>query len=414
MKSEYSLPAPSEVSRKQTWAFSRGVATLFGALYVFYALTLDPPLSPPSLIFFTVLSVTLAIGYLLLTPRGLTLPRGPGAPVRIQFPLLTVAWALAFFLVLRGETAIYFHLALFDEYISLALFHSRRWAFGWVGALGSVMTLAHWSVFGWPEALSPLLDTLPTYLLVCGVAELVVRLWEAREKAETLTTQLRSAYQQLQDYTSKAETLAVSQERARLAHEIHDSMGHTLTALGIQLELLHRLPADQDEARRQALERARRLAVDAQVEVWRAVQALCPPPLETLALPEAMTQLVEDFVQRAKRPVTWEIQGQQRPLPASSALALYRALQEALTNVQRHAPDAKQVTATLRYGDQMVWLNVENGASGETPVTAFKEGFGLRGLRERAESLGGDFRASPTPEGGFRLTVGVPLPPPET
>ena len=408
MMTEGPPPPLSEASRREAQIFGLGAAMLFGALFVFYALTLEPPLSPLAVGAFGLLSLALAVGYIVVIPQTIKLPRGPGVPVRLQPSFLTLAWALAFFWLLRGETAIYFALALFDEYTSLALFHGRRWALGWVGVLMGTMIPAHMALLGWPRGMSLFVRDLPTYLLVCGVAELVVRLWEAREHAEALATELEEAYRQLQDYTAKAEALAVSQERTRLAHEIHDAMGHTLTALGLQLELLHRLPPQEDEARRRALARARRLVADAQAEVWRAVQALRPPPLETLTLPEALKQLVANFVQRARRPVGWEVQGQPRPLPEAEALAMYRALQEGLTNVQRHAPDAARITATLRYGDDRVQMIVENSL----PETGepFREGFGLRGLRERAEALGGELHAGPTPEGRFRLVMELPLP----
>ncbi|RME89745.1 MAG: sensor histidine kinase [Anaerolineae bacterium] len=408
------LKTPSEVSRRETRFFAWGMAILFLALFLFYALTLEPPLTTGPLLFFAALSLSLAGGYIFLTPRGLSLPRGAGAKVHWQYPLLSASWPIVFFFLLRGRAVVYFYLAAFDEYLSLALFHSRRWAVTWLCALAAEMLFAWVVLLGWSEAVPSFLESLPLYLLVSGLAELVVRLWEERERAEALTGELEEAYRRLQDYTAQAESLAVAQERVRLAHEIHDTLGHTLTALSVQLELLRQLPPERGAEREQALGMARRLSDGAQVEVWRAIRALRPPPLERLSLPEALHQLIEDFARRLGREVAWQVDGQPRPIQESVSLTLYRALQEGLTNVQRHAPEAKRIAVSLRYETTEVILEVENGPSPEplrSPSPSSSErGFGLHGLQERAESLGGRFYAGPTPEGGFRLEMRLPLP----
>jgi signal transduction histidine kinase len=408
------LPSPvSAVSKRETQAYSWGASGLFVVLFLIYSLTAEPPLSPPALFLFGVVSMMLAVGYLVITPRSLRLPRHSAMKVRIQYPLISISWAVLFFLLLHGHGVIYFYIAEFDEYVSFALFHSRRWALGWACVLMGIMAAVHVLAFGIAGALKPFSESIPLYLLICGLAELVVRLWEEREQAESLTAELEKAYQQLQDAAAQAEALAVAQERVRLAHEVHDTMGHTLTALGLQLELLHKLPSEKARERQIVLERSRELVKGAQAEVWRAVQALQPPPLETLCLSEAMQQLIDNFVQRFGRQVTWVEKGNQAPLPSTNALALYRALQEGLTNIQRHAPDARTIDVSLEFGDSDARLTVENGPStnpsaGQSPRSA-TGGFGLRGLKERIESVGGTFHAGPTPEGGFLLEATVPL-----
>jgi signal transduction histidine kinase len=256
---------------------------------------------------------------------------------------------VAFFLLLRGKTAVYFYIAAFDEYLSLALFHHRRLAIGWAFFMVAEVGLAYNFVYPPSEGMPHFLESVPGYLLVCGLAELTVRLWEERERAEKLSRELHAAYLQLQDYTGKAEALAISQERTRLAYEIHDTLGHLLTALRFQLELLRQLPLDQDEARQKALGQAQRLANEAHTETWRAVQALRPLPLETLSLPQALEQLIITFTQRTGRHIQWNQQGKHQTIPKAAALLLYRTLQESLTNIQRHAPEAREISVTLIY-----------------------------------------------------------------
>ncbi|RME08083.1 MAG: sensor histidine kinase [Anaerolineae bacterium] len=401
----------SPVTIQETLLYSRGMAALFIGLFFFYALTLEEPPCGLPLLLYGALSLGMIAGYLLITPRSIYFPRGEDAPLRIQYPLITLTWALGFFVLLHGQTPVYFYLAALDEYISLALFHNRRLATTWLTLLYVVIFAALLALHGWPHALSTLLKVTPTYLLMGGLGELVTRLWEARERAEALAASLEDANHRLRDYNRKAEALAVAQERSRLAHEIHDSLGHTLTALGMQLDLLQQLPANQLQVRQQTLIRARHLANTAQSDLWRAVQALHPPPLEMLSLPEAMRQLVAAFSRRVGRPVTWKQSGEMFPLPTAVSLTLYRCLQEGLTNVLRHAPQAQHITAHLHYQTDRVVLQVENDSpadSGETEASPPSHGFGLQSLQERVESLGGALYAAPLPDGGFLLEVCLP------
>ncbi|MFQ5341318.1 MAG: sensor histidine kinase, partial [Anaerolineae bacterium] len=229
-----------------------------------------------------------------------------------------------------------------------------------------------------------------------------------------------------------------------LAHEIHDTVGHTLTALDVQLELLARLPSGQTEQRRQAAEQARALVKTGLADVRRAVQALRPAALETFSLPEAIASLAADFQRTTQVHTTWQVEGEITPLPLRLALPLYRAAQEALTNVKRHAPAARRVTLQLRYGAEAVVLWVENDGIPATPTSPPELGgteggpvvlwvendgipatptsppelggteggqgsYGLRGLRERAEALGGTFSAGPDGTGSFRAEMTLPV-----
>jgi signal transduction histidine kinase len=121
--------------------------------------------------------------------------------------------------------------------------------------------------------------------------------------------------------------------------------------------------------------------------------------------PDLLGKLATDFEQDTGIPIRLEIEGTARDLSADGRLALYRVAQEALTNVRKHA-DATSVDLKLRYGDGSAELTVENEGQ-ERPSPVAGGGFGLSGMRERAELLGGRLEAGPSKH-GFRVHLWIP------
>jgi signal transduction histidine kinase len=185
---------------------------------------------------------------------------------------------------------------------------------------------------------------------------------------------------------------------------MHDILAHTLSALSIQLEsarlLVEQRPGDL--ATLAAVERAGKLAREGLEEARRAVGSLRG---DTLPGPDLLGKLATDFEQDTGIPVHLEVEGTARDLPVDGRLALYRVAQEALTNVRKHA-DATSVYLKLRYDDNAAELTVENEGQ-ERPSPVVGGGFGLSGMRERAELLGGRLEAGPT-EHGFRVQLWIP------
>ncbi len=293
----------------------------------------------------------------------------------------------------------------------------RRWMLAVCALLIVALGASYGLRGGWEAALLAGIGYLAAIVFVVFVTQVAVRERQARAEVERLAAELEAANRKLREYAAQAEELAVTRERARLAHEIHDTVGHTLTALDVQLELLVRLPSDQTEQRQQTAEQARALVKAGLADVRRAVQALRPAALETFSLPEAIAGLVADFEQITQIRTVWQVEGEVAPLPPRLAVPLYRAAQEALTNVRRHALTAQQVTLQLHYGPEAVTLSVENAppALRASPpklggTGGGQGGYGLRGLRERAEALGGEFRAGPDEAGGFRVEMSLPMP----
>jgi signal transduction histidine kinase len=151
-----------------------------------------------------------------------------------------------------------------------------------------------------------------------------------------------------------------------------------------------------------AVERASRLAREGLIEARRAVASLRD---ESLPGPDLLPHLAEDFERDTGVPCRLHVEGQPRNLAPEARLAIYRAAQEALTNIRKHA-DATSVDVDLRYTPHGVELTVENqGSARPSPIES--GGYGLSGMRERAELLGGTVEAGPT-ESGFRVCLRLP------
>lgn len=207
----------------------------------------------------------------------------------------------------------------------------------------------------------------------------------------------------------------VLEERARIAREIHDVLAHTLGGLVMQLDAADVLLGEgADPSRgRDLVQASRRLAVEGLEESRRAVAALRADPV---VLPEALAALAAgDGTGGGAAQVTQHVRGAPRQLPPQAGLALYRTAQEALANARKHAPGTP-VTITLSFEEEATMLSVVNPTPpGERPderpnpgLAATGGGYGLNGLAERAELIGGTLRAGPDEHGRWCVELRVP------
>lgn len=229
-----------------------------------------------------------------------------------------------------------------------------------------------------------------------------------QRKSQALLAELREAHRQLQEYAGRVEELAVSEERNRLAREMHDTLGHRLTVAAVQLEGAQRLIASDPERASRMAGTVRDQVREALAELRRTVATLRAPLEAGLSLRPALARLARGFTEATGLPVHVALPDEVPPLPDEQHHALYRAAQEALTNVQRHA-QAHAVWLELRRAGGAVELRVADDGAG-MPADAEEHGFGLRGMRERAEQLGGTVTVGPRAGGGTDLTVRLPLP----
>lgn len=367
------------------------------AIATIVTLTLEVPLTTWDLALFFALN-------LVLIARYLPWSRLPASnSLRADLPWLALGAGIVFLiaLLLQSGAELYFYLLAVEG--CCCAFPGPLARILWIVTVAGLVLLSSLPFAGWPAAGLLALRALPVYAAFVLLAEIATLQESRRGQVETLLQELAAAHRRLQDYTAQAEALAVAAERTRLAREIHDTLGHTLTALDIQLELLGRLPESQLQARLEAAETARRLVRQGLFDLRRAIDALGPGALEAFSLPEAIAALVSDFRGRNRIDVAWQVEGEPVPVPGRIGLPLFRAVQEALTNVSRYA-DAHQVRVTLRFDTSQVTVRVEDdGRGGDAPF-----GYGLRGLMERAEALGGRLQAGPATEKGFHLEMQLP------
>ncbi len=217
--------------------------------------------------------------------------------------------------------------------------------------------------------------------------------------------ELEAAHHELRLHTDQANALAVAAERARLAREVHDAVGHHLTVVKLDLTNALRLRGRDEDAAWDTVAGARDSAATALDEVRRAVRALAPGPLAASSLGTALKAL-SDSSSRDGLVVAFEMTGVTRPLGAQADATLYRVAEEALTNVRRHASKAGSARVHLAYDADAVRLTVANDGA---PVAGITPGFGLAGVGDRMAEIGGTLTIGAPVEGGVVLAACLPV-----
>ena len=220
--------------------------------------------------------------------------------------------------------------------------------------------------------------------------------------------QLRASREQLRELSRFLESVR-EEERTKMAREIHDELGQTLTALKIDLSwLTRRLPADQGPL----VEKADSMyeLVDVAIQsVKRISTELRPGALDDLGLADAIEWQTQEFAKRTDIQCHFRADPQGMVLDRDRSTAVFRICQEALTNVVRHA-GATRVSVSLRRAPFRVTLKVsDNGRGIEEREVLDPRAFGLIGMRERARSWGGEVQISGAPGNGTLVAVSIPL-----
>lgn len=278
-----------------------------------------------------------------------------------------------------------------------------------IGAYLYLLDVAIWFVpFGWVGVTQAAFSYAAAFAFTVAFTVITKRAVDARTRAETLGHELEVANLQLRESARQTEELAITHERNRLAREIHDGVGHYLTVVKTQLDAAAAL-IDTDPSRaRTAVEKAAKLTHEALEDVRRSVSTLradaVRPPLT-----ESLRNLAADAVPTPEL----HFLGDSRPLSAATEHALFRAAQEGLTNIRKHAQaTTASLTLDYRQASRIRLVISDNGRAkpvAEAGCTAMNgsSGYGLRGLRERIEVIGGQLTAG-RDAAGFTLAVEVP------
>ncbi|MBM3180982.1 MAG: sensor histidine kinase [Chloroflexi bacterium] len=275
--------------------------------------------------------------------------------------------------------------------------------------LGALLVVTALVSFGALES-GRLIDTVVGGLaLAAGVVfsmvftKVAVRENIARAEVERLNLELATANRKLREYAAQVQDLAVANERNRLAREIHDSLGHYLTVINVQLEAASRVFERDPQKAVVFVRKAQSLAQEGLTDIRRSVADLRSAPLDSQPLPKAIEDLVAEL-QASGMVAQFRVEGDLPDLSPQVELTLYRAAQEALNNVRKHAHASRaDVTLTVLPGRLRIVVS-DNGVGSKWT----EGGFGLLGVRERVKLLGGTFAAQSISNGGFEFVVEVP------
>jgi signal transduction histidine kinase len=267
-----------------------------------------------------------------------------------------------------------------------------------VAAFGCVLASA--AIWIDDEILGELFGGLLVIVAPVTIGRIVRRQREQQRRLEDLTLHLERERE-------RGARAAVAEERARIARELHDVVAHGVSVIAIQSDAaeaaLHRDPALAGPP----LRAIRGSARDALAEMRRLLGVLRSDEDGSETTPQPGLAQLPELVARAGVPVTLEVTGEPRALPAGIDISAYRIVQEALTNVHKHA-GAVPTTVRVAWSDARVELEVRDRGPGNGHVPASDEGHGLIGMRERVRLLGGELRTGPAAGGGFEVWAALP------
>lgn len=289
-------------------------------------------------------------------------------------------------------------LALIVAYLT-AVVRGHRLAAAITGAVGV-------GVFPW---LDYWLRDQPAPSLV-GIAALAAWLLVLLGSAEAVRTKRERAAEAIRIREGEALRRA-GEERLRIARELHDALGHHLSLINVQSGVALHLNEELPQQTRSSLVAIKQASKEALTELRPVLDILRQKDDQALRSPISTLARLDDLISQASAAgleVRSETNGIVRPVPFGIDVAAFRILQEALTNVARHA-GAASVSVRVSYGDRDLVVQVDdNGAGGREGGTA-GGGKGIVGMRERAAALGGDVEAGPRSDGGFRVRARLPL-----
>jgi signal transduction histidine kinase len=382
------------------------ITVAYAATYVAYFADLNSTDGPPFSGRALAVATALGVVYLVLTLFGYDILRpitGQQTVPATIFLLVILLLAIEFLVV--GANAIWL---ISMPLIATATTDLRAGPriLVYAAALAGVALSSYLRFGDWEFTFFTTLTFITAFVFVVAFVRLIQAAEQARQEAEELTAQLADANRRLGEYAVQAEEMATIQERNRLAREIHDNLGHYLTVVNVQIKAAQAL-IDKDPARAgAALDKAGQLTQEGLAAVRGSVSALRESPLGRHTLPEAVAVLAAE-TQAAGIVAELRVEGLARPLDPRVELTLYRAAQEGLTNVRKHAR-ASRVDLLLDYRDPTaVSLTIHDNGLG-LAATDRPPGFGLLGLEERARQLGGRVAVATAPGAGYRLTLELP------
>jgi signal transduction histidine kinase len=334
---------------------------------------------------------------------GMTVPlfwrrRFPfGAPV-----VSGLVFAASSFVDGRSATGVVPFLTAVAVFVLFGLVRDRTQAFaGLAFGLGVTAIIFHNDPKG-EAGIGGFIFTAVVFAVAWGIGfGLGRKFQEADEAKERLARAERERVEQAR--------LAVSDERTRIARELHDVVGHSVSVMTVQAAAARRLLRPHQEKEREALLVVEQTGREALAEMRRMVGVLRRPEEAPALAPQPSLEHLDRLIEQTREaglPVELRIEGEPEPLAAGVDLTAYRLVQEGLTNAIKHA-HAQRAEVVVRYRDGYVELSVTDDGTGDGGGES--GGHGLIGMRERVSVFGGEVEAGPLPAGGYRLQARLPI-----
>ncbi|WP_426453005.1 sensor histidine kinase [Paenibacillus sp. S-38] len=245
-----------------------------------------------------------------------------------------------------------------------------------------------------------------SFIIFSGIVSAVIQHYgRSRKNAMQLYAQLMQSHEQLQEYALQTEEWAAARERVRIARDIHDTVGHKLTALLVQMQLARKLGGSDPSRSQQIYLECEDLIRASLQEIRLSVRAIRDEPAKSsTSLHDSLQKLSDEFTKFTGVQTDVELKGIPVALPGNLQLTVYRMVQESLTNAQKHG-HAKHVNVTLAYSEGGLSLSIRN--DGVVP-DELKPGFGLISLQERAREWNGEVRFYLDRNNGFAVEGAFP------
>jgi len=250
-------------------------------------------------------------------------------------------------------------------------------------------------------------------LALAALGALAVALGEASRTRRAYLAEVEERAQRAERDRELEARARVTEERLRLARELHDAVGHQLALVSVQAGVADHVLESSPDAAREALRHVRAASRDALAELHATVGLLraedpdaASPPAPTVGL-DALPALVAGLAGSGLE-IEQHLEGEVRPLPPAIDLTAYRVIQEGLTNASRHGSGAR-VVLRVDHRPGELDIVVENAVRSGATARSGREGHGLTGMRERVTALGGTLEAGPDLRGSYRLAVVIPL-----
>ena len=278
-------------------------------------------------------------------------------------------------------------------------------------AFGAYLDYYTPTIQSWFTGMESLMVCLNILLFVLYMILLFTSQKNENERIRKLNEQLNQANDQLRDYAVNMERMTQMRERNRLAREIHDTLGHTLTGIIMGADAGLALFDAAPEESKKRIQVVAQTARNGLTDVRRSIKALRPDTLERYSLAEALEGLVENFRLTTSAQITYSQEAGELNLDSDEEDTLYRVVQEGLTNAVRHGK-ADRIEIRITRTGNVVTVSIRDNGTG---CDRTEEGFGLRHMRERLEMLGGTLSYGNLDAGaedgytGFFITVCLPV-----